>query len=44
MQQPGPTEPLEDDAHAIERRFAELMRRFWRGHRRPEPTDEGNTT
>lgn len=43
MHQPEPTEaPPEDEEGAIERRFAELMRRFWRRPERTEPTDQGD--
>jgi hypothetical protein len=40
MQQPEPSEAREDEDDAMERRFADLMRRFWHA---PEPADQGDT-
>ncbi len=43
MQQPEPTEAHDDEEDAIERRFAELMRRFWRRPERTEQPELGET-
>ena len=39
MQQPEPKKALADDLPEVERRFAELLRRFWRA---PEPDERGD--
>jgi hypothetical protein len=41
MQQPEPEEALAKDLPEVERRFAELLRRFWR---RPDPDEQGDKT
>lgn len=39
MHQPEPERAPEDEDSAIERRFAELVRRFWH---RPKPIEPGD--
>jgi hypothetical protein len=41
MQQSEPDEAPESEEQAIERRFADLMRRFWHRASPPEPAEEG---
>jgi hypothetical protein len=41
MHQGEPDKAPESEERAIERRFAELMRRFWRRADPPEPAEEG---
>jgi hypothetical protein len=43
MHQPEPAEaPPDLDERAIERRFAELLRRFWRRPASTDPSDQGD--